>query len=360
MNLAVHSTPRTDCTKRPVDEYFQEEYSEISATSQSLLKYIQQIRFDDSFELGYSDPSFSYAITDQDENIVRDFKLCGLQQSGVSFSYRQMVYGALLRAQVTSDTSTEALHLAIAYADRYTWLQTTYPLGFESMAHGALWLAVKVLTPETPIIGPLMEVMTSERFTVEEIEDWAEQLRLILGPDLRYPTPHSYLDKFLAKCGDFPPCHIKLFTTISYYLLDLGLMEYDLARRPAYLRCAAVVYVLRRLLRCAGYVLGGSPSYHQYDMLDYWPMEVERYSRCKEDRDLYETALAYAKLMEEAKKYQYQGSQIPLILLPIVEKYMNWAYSRVAANPLVTNFDLDEVMCPNGAEEMTPLLREPK
>lgn len=37
------------------------------------------------------------------------------------------------------------------------------------MAHGALWLAVKVLTPETPITGQLMEVMTSGWLTVEEV-----------------------------------------------------------------------------------------------------------------------------------------------------------------------------------------------
>lgn len=105
---------------------------------------------------------------------------------------------------------------------------------------------------------------------------------------------------------------------VCHYLLDLGLMEYDLARRPAYLRCAAVVYFLRRLLRCTGYVLGGSPSRHQYCALDYWPLEVQRYSRCQEDSNLYDTALVYGNLLEETKKYRQQCAQIPLTLMVIV------------------------------------------
>ncbi|MTV28298.1 hypothetical protein FTX61_23340, partial [Nitriliruptoraceae bacterium ZYF776] len=222
--------------------------------------------------------------------------------------------------------------------------------GFEAMAHGALWLAVKVLTPETPIICSLMEIMTSGCLTVEEIEDWTDHLRLTLGPDLHYPTPHSYFNNFLDQCGDFPACHIKLFTMVCHYLLDLGLMEYDLGKRPAYLRCAAVVYFLRRLLRYTGYVLGGSPSHHQYCALEYWPLEVERYSRCHEDSDLYDTATIYGNLLEETKKYQQQCGQVSLILMPVIEKYMDCTYGRVAGNPLVTQFNLERVMSPNETE----------
>ncbi|KAL5104208.1 G2/mitotic-specific cyclin cig2 [Taenia crassiceps] len=316
----------------------------------SRIKYIQRIILDDTFCLSSSNPSFSYAKTDDDEQNVKDFNICGLQQSGVNFDFRKIVSGLLLRVQVAAQISDEALHLAVTYMDRFIWLHETDPPGFETMAHGALWLAVKVLTPETPITCPLMKVMTSGCLTVEEIEDWTEHLRLTLGPNLHYPTPHSYLINFLKQCDDFPACHTKLFTMVCHYLLDLGLMEYDLARRPAYLRCAAVIYFLRRLLRCTGYVFGGSPFQHQYCALEYWPVGMVKYTRCQADNNLYETALVYGNLLEETKKYQQQCAQIPLILMPILEKYMDCAYDRVAANSLMTEFELDQVMCPKEVE----------
>ncbi|VDK22498.1 unnamed protein product [Taenia asiatica] len=314
------------------------------------MKYMQRIILGDEFCLTSSNPSFSYAKTDDDEQNVKDFNPCGLQKSGINFDFRKIVCGLLLRAQIASHVSFEALHLAIAYMDRFIWLQETDPLGFEAMAHGALWLAVRVLTPETPITCQLMEVMTSGCLTVEEIEDWTDHLRLTLGPNLHYPTPHSYLNNFLKQCDDLLVCHMKLFTLVCHYLLDLGLMEYALVRRPAYLRCAAVVYFLRRLLRFTGYVLGGCPSQHQYCALDYWPLEVAKYSRCQEDSNLYETALIYGNLLEETKKYQQQCAEVPLTLMPVLEKYMDCAYDRVAANPLVTKFELEQVMCPKEVE----------
>ncbi|VDM20979.1 unnamed protein product [Hydatigera taeniaeformis] len=287
---------------------------------------------------------------DKDDENVKHFNPNGLLRTGICFGFRQIVIGTLLRVQFPSNASNEALHLAVTYADRFIWTQETNPLGYGSMAHGALWLAVKVLTPETPVTCPLMEAMTSGYLTVEEIEEWAEYLRLNLGPDLHYPTPHSYLDKFLKESCDLPAYHIKLIIRVCHYLLDLGLMEHDLGRRPAYLRCAGMIYFLRRLLRFTGHVLGGSPSQHEYTALSYWPLELERCSGCKEDENLKEVASTYGRLLEETKKYQQQCAQSPLVFMPIVEKYLDRVYGGVAAHPLVTDFELEKVMCPNEEE----------
>ncbi|TRO76389.1 hypothetical protein FKB34_17180, partial [Glycocaulis profundi] len=122
------------------------------------------------------------------------------------------------------------------------------------------------------------------------------------------PTPYSYLEICLKICDDIPPFCTRWVKLACYYLLDLGVMEYKLTQFPAILRCLAVIYLIRRILRVSGGMLQEGrvkvpvEDVHEFSLLPPVPKELETIIGPLEEGKLSSVAFIYGSLVQKAKE----------------------------------------------------------
>ena len=93
-------------------------------------------------------------------------------------------------------------------------------------------------------------------------------------------------------------------------------MEDAISSHPAFMRCSAVIYLIRLIFRYNGALLPesrtsenqspvGTCSSNMYSELCPWPLDLALFSCVPENECLKKVASAYAELLEYTKKYTY-------------------------------------------------------
>ncbi|CDS43344.1 cyclins [Echinococcus multilocularis] len=282
----------------------------------------------------------------KDLEVLKEFKPESLSRSGLDAAFRAYMFGWMIRVHLYLNIPTEILHLATAYVDRYIWRTRTGPGECHLLAAAALWVAVKTSTSQMRIKSEFLCDLSKNSYTKEQLLFMEQNLLTILNFDVICPTPYTYLGIFLKICNDIPPYCTRLVNSACSYILDLGLAEYELTRFPAFLRCSAAIYLVRRILRVNGGILHGASvrlfeeNVHEFGLLPLWPKELETLTGYSEESSLSSVAFIYGTLVQKAKEFVIPNAKYPTELLPIFEKYTARDNNQIAIHPITINFDV--------------------
>ncbi|KAL5962173.1 G2/mitotic-specific cyclin cdc13 [Taenia solium] len=287
-------------------------------------------------------------FTDQQKDIciMKEFKPDSLTRSGIDAAFRAHLFGWMLRVQVYIGIPSEILHLGSLYVDRYLWRKATSPAECNILTGAALWVAIKTATAQLCLDPDLICSLAKNSFSKEQLLCMELDLLKVLDFRLICPTPYSYLEIFLQICNDIPPFCTRLVNLACSYILELGLMEYKLTQFPAFLRCLAVIYLIRRILRVNGGILQGGctnvsvEDFHEFSLLPLVPKELEILTGYSEESNLPSIAFIYGTLVQKAKEFLSPSSKYPITLLPVFEKYNTEHKDRIAIHPIMKSFEL--------------------
>ncbi|VDK22497.1 unnamed protein product [Taenia asiatica] len=256
---------------------------------------------------------------------MKEFIPDSLTRSGIDAAFRAHLFGWMLRVQVYIGISSEILHLGSLYVDRYLWRKATSPAECNILTGAALWVAIKTATAQLCLDPDLICNLAKNSFNKEQLLCMELDLLKVLDFRLICPTPYNYLEIFLRICNDIPPFCTRLVNLACSYILDLGLMEYKLTQFPAFLRCLAVIYLIRRILRVNGGILQGGRTnvsvedFHEFSLLPLVPKELEILTGYSEESCLPSIAFIYGALVQKAKEFLSRSSKYPITLLVMLE-----------------------------------------
>ena len=95
---------------------------------------------------------------------------------------------------------------------------------------------------------------------------------------------------------------------VMRYMFDLGLIEFNLAQCSSSLKCAAVMYLIRRLLRLYCQCLGEEQWSCSYRNLPPWTDSLTRLTGHKETTVLRNVAFIYGLLLIESQFFLNESS----------------------------------------------------
>ncbi|KAL5960742.1 hypothetical protein TSMEX_011531, partial [Taenia solium] len=144
---------------------------------------------------------------------------------------------------------TRILHAAVGLMDLYTWLRPITHQDYHLLALGAITTAIRMRSPKIKMNCLDLCTLTNHVYTQGQITLMEETLRKCVGNRINFPTPHTFFDFYLFGLIEFTAPMLDWTKQACNYIFELGLCEDYLCRSSASLRCAAVLYLIRRILQ---------------------------------------------------------------------------------------------------------------
>ncbi|XVF24351.1 hypothetical protein REPUB_Repub13aG0120400 [Reevesia pubescens] len=134
------------------------------------------------------------------------------------------------------DLMGETLFLTVNLIDRFLSLQTVVRKKLQLVGLVATLLACKYEEVSVPVVGDLILISDKAYFRKEVLE--MERLMLnTLQFNMSFPTPYVFMRRFLKAT----PSDKKL-ELLSFFLIELALVEYEMLKFQPSVLAAAVIY----------------------------------------------------------------------------------------------------------------------
>ncbi|MTV28480.1 hypothetical protein FTX61_24305, partial [Nitriliruptoraceae bacterium ZYF776] len=173
---------------------------------------------------------------------------------------------------------TETLHVAVGLMDLYTYLRPITSQEYQLLALAVIRLAAYDRPPEITISRKRLCALAMDAYTPAQLQNMEEALEACVGNRINFPTPYTYMEHYVMGVSEFSSAKIKWAINLCKYFFDLGLCQVDLCQYSASLRCAGVLYLIRRMLGP-----GHSTGYRgDLCLRNPWPTLMEKYTGHKE------------------------------------------------------------------------------
>ncbi|XP_038721663.1 G2/mitotic-specific cyclin-2-like [Tripterygium wilfordii] len=158
------------------------------------------------------------------------------QQFDINEKMRAILIDWLIEVHDKFDLMKETLFLTINLIDRFLSQQSVIKKRLQLVGLVALLLACKYEEVSVPIVGDLV-LMSDKAYTREEILEMEKLMLKTLQFNLSFPTPFVFMQRFLkASESD------KKLEMLSFFFIELALVEYEMLKFPFSLLAAAAVY----------------------------------------------------------------------------------------------------------------------
>nr|CDS20431.1 cyclin B3 1 [Echinococcus granulosus] len=144
---------------------------------------------------------------------------------------------------------TRILHAAVGLMDLYTWLRPITRQDYQLLALAAITMSIRTRSPNIQINHFDLCTTANHVYTQGQILRMEEMLRECIGRRINFPTPHRFLDFYLFGLTEFTASMLEWSRKACNYIFELGLCQDYLCRYSASLRCCAVLYLIRQILR---------------------------------------------------------------------------------------------------------------
>ncbi|XP_021775539.1 putative cyclin-B3-1 isoform X2 [Chenopodium quinoa] len=171
-------------------------------------------------------------------------------QTDVTPQMRGLLINWLIEVHFKFDLMPETLYLTVALLDRYLSVVTIKKNEFQLIGLASLLLASKYEDFWHPKVKDLISI-SAESYTRKQMLEMEKSILKKLKFRLNLPTAYVFMLRFL-KASQSDKRHERL----SFYLIELCLVEYETLRFRPSLLCAAAVYVAR----CTLYEIPGWTS----------------------------------------------------------------------------------------------------
>ncbi|EUB55460.1 Cyclin-B1-1 [Echinococcus granulosus] len=188
---------------------------------------------------------------------------------------------------------TRILHAAVGLMDLYTWLRPITRQDYQLLALAAITMSIRTRSPNIQINHFDLCTTANHVYTQGQILRMEEMLRECIGRRINFPTPHRFLDLYLFGLTEFTASMLEWSRKACNYIFELGLCQDYLCRYSASLRCCAVLYLIRQILRLR---CDCSPECPHHFM-PAWTTTLVRFTGHRETMNLKRLAKFYGQIL---------------------------------------------------------------
>ncbi|CDS43346.1 cyclins [Echinococcus multilocularis] len=271
-----------------------------------------------------------------------------LVRTDVTADMRSKAFNWLIELQECVALLDEDVHVVTTIVDLVTCktliMAKDYPLLFVT----AIWCArLRSRSEDVLPLEDLLQVFNN-RYTVSQVNAMGQRVRSCIETLVPVVTPWHFYDLYSVGSIDIPRKQYLVYDDACNYLLDLGLTEEILVQYSASLRCCAVMYLMRRILRLHCAFLSDHEVYHTQRTrcpcctLAGWSELLAVMTGFEEGPLLKKVAYIYCMILCRARDFVTDPEHAH-VYRAAFDKYNTSEFRYVASNRLLTHFRMHEV-----------------
>uniref|UniRef100_A0A2C9WL48 B-like cyclin n=1 Tax=Manihot esculenta TaxID=3983 RepID=A0A2C9WL48_MANES len=158
------------------------------------------------------------------------------QQFDINEKMRAILIDWLIEVHDKFELMNETLFLTVNLIDRFLSQQTVVRKKLQLVGLVALLLACKYEEVSVPVVGDLI-LISDKAYNRKEILEMENLMLNRLQFNMSVPTPYVFMQRFLkaAQCD-------KKIELLSFFLIELSIVEYEMLKFPPSLLAAAAIY----------------------------------------------------------------------------------------------------------------------
>ncbi|XP_071702817.1 G2/mitotic-specific cyclin-2-like [Rutidosis leptorrhynchoides] len=158
------------------------------------------------------------------------------QQNDITERMRSILVDWLIEVHYKFELMEETLYLTVNLIDRYLERTTIPRKKLQLVGVTSMLLACKYEEVSVPVVDDFITI-TDKAYTRAEVLDTEKEIVNTLQFNLSVPTQYVFVKRFL-KAAEYN----KELELLSFYLIDLCLVEYEMVKFPPSLLAAAAVF----------------------------------------------------------------------------------------------------------------------
>lgn len=158
------------------------------------------------------------------------------QQHDITDRMRGILIDWLIEVHYKFELMEETLYLTVNLIDRFLERQTVSRKKLQLVGVTAMLLACKYEEISVPVVEDFI-VISDKAYTRTEVLDMEKVMVNTLQFNLSIPTPYVFIKRFLKAAQSH-----KELELLSFYLMDMCLVEYEMLKFPPSLLAAAAVF----------------------------------------------------------------------------------------------------------------------
>ncbi|KAL4616472.1 hypothetical protein ACB092_07G201600 [Castanea dentata] len=219
-------------------------------------------------------------------------------QFDINKKMRAILIDWLIEVHCKFELMDETLFLTVNLIDRFLEHQTVLRKKLQLVGLTAMLIACKYEEVSVPIVEDLV-MISDKAYTREEVLEMERFMVNTLQFKLSVPTPYAFMRRFLKAAQSD-----KKLELLSFFIIELCLVEYEMLKFPPSLLAAAAVYTAQCSLYC----------------FKQWSRTIEWYTNYSEDQ-----LLECSKLMVTCHQKAGTGK-----LTGAYRKYSTWKFGYAA------------------------------
>ncbi|XVF62280.1 hypothetical protein PTKIN_Ptkin08bG0204800 [Pterospermum kingtungense] len=158
------------------------------------------------------------------------------QQSDINEKMRAILIDWLIEVHDKFDLMGETLFLTVNLIDRFLSHQTVVRKKLQLIGLVAMLLACKYEEVSVPVVGDLI-LISDKAYSRKEVIEMERLMLNTLQFNMSFPTPYVFMRRFLKAAESD-----KKLELLSFFLIELALVEYEMLKFQPSLLAAAAIY----------------------------------------------------------------------------------------------------------------------
>ncbi|XP_015889577.2 G2/mitotic-specific cyclin-2 [Ziziphus jujuba] len=158
------------------------------------------------------------------------------QQFDINEKMRAILIDWLVEVHDKFELMKETLFLTVNLIDRFLSKQSVVRKKLQLVGLVAMLLACKYEEVSVPVVGDLI-LISDKAYTRKEVLEMETFMLNTLQFNMSVPTPYVFIQRFLKAAQSD-----KKLESLSFFLIELSLVEYEMLKFPPSLLAAAAVY----------------------------------------------------------------------------------------------------------------------
>ncbi|XP_058009087.1 G2/mitotic-specific cyclin-1 isoform X5 [Hevea brasiliensis] len=172
------------------------------------------------------------------EEPILDIDGCDAKNPLAVVDYVEDMYASYRKKEVHDkfELMKETLFLTVNLIDRFLSQQTVVRKKLQLVGLVAMLLACKYEEVSVPVVGDLI-LISDKAYNRKEVLEMESLMLNRLQFNMSFPTPYVFMQRFLkaAQCD-------KKIELLSFFLIELSIVEYEMLKFPPSLLAAAAIY----------------------------------------------------------------------------------------------------------------------
>ncbi|GLJ16133.1 hypothetical protein SUGI_0268950 [Cryptomeria japonica] len=186
------------------------------------------------------------------------------EQTDINERMRGILIDWLIEVHLKFELMDETLFLTVNIIDRYLSRERVLRKHLQLVGVTAMLLACKYEEVSVPVVDDFVQI-SDKAYTREEVLQMEKSMLNALEFNMTVPTPYVFIRRFL-KAAEFD----KELETLSFFFIELCLVEYEMLRYPPSMVAAAVVYTAQCTLNRVPYWNRTMECHSGYSEVQLW------------------------------------------------------------------------------------------